>query len=506
MLTGVPDQEWSWDETLNAGSAPHYVAGRMPYPPALARAIADAVGLDGSGRLLDVGCGPGALTLLLAPHVAEAVGVDADAGMLEQAARLAQERGVRNVSWHRLRAEELPAALGTFRVVTFAQSFHWMDQALVAEHVREHARTGRRLGARQGHHPPGRTRRRCLSPPPGPRGRRSAGWSRPTSGRRRGRDRACCSAAQRRGGRDARRRLPGPPAGADIEQGQVVRRGVDEVVSAVFSLSGSAPHLFGPRLVAFEDDLPALLRQALAGRRLRRAGGGRRRGDLALLTQARGTCWVMQWTLPPPSRISRPGTRTTRRPGKSAAYVASGRARRAGRRAAGTTTTPVADVEVHVGAGHPLARRAAACVPVDGVDPAASCVGDRAAGRAGAAGRPRARRPRASVVERSTLERLRRERVLRVGGVVGPGQDDDARARRSAPGCRRGRRSRRGATPAREPDDLLQRRGGRRGTASISARVRSGLRLGLSRHSSVVSTVPSPSTSIEPPSSTSGGW
>ena len=27
-----------------------------------------------------------------------------------------------------------------------------------------------------------------------------------------------------------------------VEQGQVVRRGVDEVVSAVFSLSGSAPH------------------------------------------------------------------------------------------------------------------------------------------------------------------------------------------------------------------------------------------------------------------------
>ena len=31
---------------------------------------------------------------------------------------------------------------------------------------------------------------------------------------------------------------------------------------------------------------------------------------------AAGTCWVMQWMLPPPSRISRPGTPTTLRSGK----------------------------------------------------------------------------------------------------------------------------------------------------------------------------------------------
>jgi ubiquinone/menaquinone biosynthesis C-methylase UbiE len=32
--------------------------------------------------LLDVGCGPGSLTLLLAPYVSEAIGVDADGDML----------------------------------------------------------------------------------------------------------------------------------------------------------------------------------------------------------------------------------------------------------------------------------------------------------------------------------------------------------------------------------------------------------------------------------------
>jgi hypothetical protein len=40
------------------------------------------------------------------------------------------------VEWRCLRAEELPADLGIFRVVTFAQSFHWMDQPAVADRVR----------------------------------------------------------------------------------------------------------------------------------------------------------------------------------------------------------------------------------------------------------------------------------------------------------------------------------------------------------------------------------
>lgn len=42
----------------------------------------------------------------------------------------------------------------------------------------------------------------------------------------------------------------------------MVERGVDEIVSAVFSLSGSAPHLFGDRLPAFETRLRELLQQS----------------------------------------------------------------------------------------------------------------------------------------------------------------------------------------------------------------------------------------------------
>ena len=38
-----------------------------------------------------------------------------------------------------------------------------------------------------------------------------------------------------------------------------MERTADQIVSAVFSLSSSTPHLFGDRLAAFEADLRSLL-------------------------------------------------------------------------------------------------------------------------------------------------------------------------------------------------------------------------------------------------------
>ena len=141
--------EWEWDETLFAGAAAFYDRGRLPNAPGLADALQKALGLDGRGRLLDVGCGPGTVTLPLADLFQEAVGLDADAGMIREAQRLACERGVMNARWVHGRAEDLPAGLGTFGVVTFAASFHWMDRPLVARVHPTDARAGRRRCARR---------------------------------------------------------------------------------------------------------------------------------------------------------------------------------------------------------------------------------------------------------------------------------------------------------------------------------------------------------------------
>jgi ubiquinone/menaquinone biosynthesis C-methylase UbiE len=128
---------WEWDETLFQGSARYYVQGRPPYAPGLADRLGDALSLDGTGRLLDVGCGPGVVTLPLAHLFAEAIGVDPDAGMLAEAQRRADVAGITNLRWVQARAEALPLDLGAFRMATFAQSFHWMDQPRVATIVHE---------------------------------------------------------------------------------------------------------------------------------------------------------------------------------------------------------------------------------------------------------------------------------------------------------------------------------------------------------------------------------
>jgi SAM-dependent methyltransferase len=260
-------KDWEWDETLYANSAPHYAVGRMPYPPSLADAIREQLRLDGRGRLLDVGCGPGSLTLLLAPMFEAAVGVDADRDMIVEASRRAGETNATNVQWRQLRAEDLPADLGTFRVATFAQSFHWMDQALVARRVREmldpdgawvhvHATTHRGVPGEDPlphPRPPWDRIDELVASYLGPV--RRAGQSLLPTGTRAGEEEIMRQAG-----------FTGPTR-IEVGGNQIVDRGVDDIVSAVFSLSSSAPHLFAADLPTFEADLRRLLTQTSDGGR-----------------------------------------------------------------------------------------------------------------------------------------------------------------------------------------------------------------------------------------------
>jgi SAM-dependent methyltransferase len=129
MLTEVP-----YDPTIYQGAAGHYRYGRPPYSPQLEEVLSEEAGLDGLGRLLDAGCGPGILTVRLAPLFEGAVGLDPDADMLTEGRRAAREKGLTNIRWVQALAEHLPAAApGPYRLVTFGQSFHWTDEERVAE-------------------------------------------------------------------------------------------------------------------------------------------------------------------------------------------------------------------------------------------------------------------------------------------------------------------------------------------------------------------------------------
>jgi SAM-dependent methyltransferase len=256
--TGHRWEEWTWDETVFEGTAPYYRQGRKPYAPALADALAEHVHFDGRGRLLDVGCGPGTVALLLARLFDSVVGLDADPGMLAEARRAATEERI-NASWVQMRAEDLPGALGTFRVITFGQSFHWMDRPRVASTVREMIDPdGAVVQVDLWHtNPPGQVPRPGPYPPipEAAIDELRLRWLGPD--RRAGQ--GCRNTSP--DGEDAVFQAAGfaPEELVVVPDNRVLERSAEDVVAWVLSTSSTAPHLFGDRLDDFTQDLRSLL-------------------------------------------------------------------------------------------------------------------------------------------------------------------------------------------------------------------------------------------------------
>ncbi|MFB7088209.1 class I SAM-dependent methyltransferase [Streptomyces sp. NPDC056296] len=250
---------WEWDDMLFAGTAAYYRRGRLPYAPGLVDVLTEVLNLDGRGRLVDVGCGPGTLTLMLAHLFSEVVGVDPDGGMIAEAAREGAERGVADKArWVRARAEELPAGLGTFTVATFGQSFHWMDRDAVAATIRDMLRPGGVLV----HISDLKGEVRSTEGLPYPAIPHAAiaelvtrrlGWV-----RRAGRGMLPEGTPGGEAAVFARAGFSGPRRHV-APGGQALERTCADVVAGVFSMSYSAPHLFGADFDAFETDLRGLL-------------------------------------------------------------------------------------------------------------------------------------------------------------------------------------------------------------------------------------------------------
>lgn len=249
-----------YDPTIYEGAAVHYRYGRPAYSPELEPLLAGELGLDGSGRLLDVGCGPGILTVRLAHLFEEVVGLDPDTAMIAEGRRAARERSIANITWIQARAEDLPAAAsGPYRLVTFGTSFHWTDEARVAEAVYDMVEPGGAL-ALVSHQVEGR----AVPPHPGPSriphdeireivqkylgSTRRAGQGTAPVHEHDVRD----SVARTRFGAPRVIFAPGIP---DLV------RDTESVLSGYFSMSYSAPHLFGDRVEEFAGEVRELLRK-----------------------------------------------------------------------------------------------------------------------------------------------------------------------------------------------------------------------------------------------------
>jgi len=133
MTTPSPS---AFDPQAFEGTAEYYAVGRPPYSAQLAETMVRELSLNGTGQLLDVGCGPGVLVLPLARSFDQVTALDPEPGMLQAGQRRCAQAGIANVRWVQGVAEDIAAlGLGPWRVVTFGQSFHRVRRLEVAEAV-----------------------------------------------------------------------------------------------------------------------------------------------------------------------------------------------------------------------------------------------------------------------------------------------------------------------------------------------------------------------------------
>lgn len=247
-----------YDPTIFEGAAAHYRRGRPPYSPQLEAVLVEELGLDGTGRLLDGGCGPGVLTIRLAHLFEQVVGLDPDAAMLAEGRRAAADLGIANIRWVQARAEELPeAAPGPYRLVTFGQSLHWTDEVRVVEAVYHLLEPDGAL-ALIVHTTEGRPTPPSPGPPPIPQAQIEELVQRYLGPGKRAGQGAAPVRTHRFEDVLVRTRFGAPetifaPGVRDLV------RDSESVISGYFSFSWSAPHLFGDRAEEFAAELRELL-------------------------------------------------------------------------------------------------------------------------------------------------------------------------------------------------------------------------------------------------------
>ncbi|HKR97696.1 MAG TPA: class I SAM-dependent methyltransferase, partial [Candidatus Angelobacter sp.] len=104
-----------YDPTLFAGTASYYSRYRFPYPQQFFDYLIRTFGFDGTGSALDLGCGPGSLTILLASSFNKVVAMDPNDEMLQEARRAAEAAKKSNIEFVKGSSWDLSPKIGPFR-------------------------------------------------------------------------------------------------------------------------------------------------------------------------------------------------------------------------------------------------------------------------------------------------------------------------------------------------------------------------------------------------------
>lgn len=133
-------QQYSRQAHLYAKSRPHALGDTLHLMVRWAES-------KGTEHVLDVATGCGFCAIALAPAVAKVVGIDITLAMLNQASRLAEQRGLTNIEFREGDAEALPFPDAHFDIVTCRISAHHFSSpsAFLSEAWRVLVKGGRLL-------------------------------------------------------------------------------------------------------------------------------------------------------------------------------------------------------------------------------------------------------------------------------------------------------------------------------------------------------------------------
>lgn len=108
-------------------AVPYYERYRLGYPERLIARVVALLGLRAGDAVLDLGCGPGSLSLPLARAGMAVTAADPEPDMLAAAQEAARAAGVTLMLW-RGGSYDLTPNMGPYRLVTIGRAFHWMDR------------------------------------------------------------------------------------------------------------------------------------------------------------------------------------------------------------------------------------------------------------------------------------------------------------------------------------------------------------------------------------------
>lgn len=138
---------------LYRGTASYYDRFRVPYPQSLLDDLAERSGAAGPGRLLDLACGPGLVSLAMHGRFRDVWAVDQEPDMIEVARQKATAAGISSIRFLTSAAEDLQAPDNSFDLVAIGNAFHRLPREAVAARALRWLRPGRCLALLWGESP-----------------------------------------------------------------------------------------------------------------------------------------------------------------------------------------------------------------------------------------------------------------------------------------------------------------------------------------------------------------